>query len=514
MKKIFVYFILVVMLLISCQAPNSGHHGEGTDSVTELKIIADGIRTISPYSYSTGYATYSLASGRSGDGVSYLSYNTSEDAMFEPLVFETPNGTKVVFQDATITQIDENIYYVYIQNLETIRREPVVQYKDSGEDYPDGSPIMIADTVMMDIENSYGENYAFIDISKGTVSLVNKPEDAYTENSLRLVNGAPSPDSLMDSENYIYMLGSAYNEYDYQNLYRVKKDNVSNGNIEQLTIAPFSSGNIISITDNMALIHSTVSEIEYVLDLTEDIPPTAFIPGDYTFQTNNGSETRTLYLNYNNNQALNGNKIYYFDTELYYPENGSVQNMLDIMELNVESGVITPGKIQRYQLSTNQEIYGLRRAYSSTENGYTDVILIQYDTSAAWLPAGIIWVRIGNDTITVKNAALTTADKTATTFQVAGDRIYWIAGAGDNANGSQICWYDYSEGGITRINMDGKTATSSDFSVSEDGTVVYWQSLGRTEVGTFRWNPEREDTPTLLSLDKADVHSIVNINTL
>ena len=105
-------------------------------------------------------------------------------------------------------------------------------------------------------------------------------------------------------------------------------------------------------------------------------------------------------------------------------------------------------------------------------------------------------------------------DQAVKTFRAIGSRVYWISGVNNNRDGSEICYHDFDTGETRRFHIAGKPVASEDFSLSSNGTVVFWQYLGSTEVATFSWNPEVDDNPTLLMITDEDVHSIINIDTL
>lgn len=115
-------------------------------------------------------------------------------------MFITDNGTKVVFRDAELFDAGDGYFVAYINQLQTIRKEPIVQYSDSGE--VDDNPIMIATTVNVDVKRNYGSNYAIINTNTGdvylTMSLSNGREgvaiDTYYKN-------------IIGTKDYIYFIG-------------------------------------------------------------------------------------------------------------------------------------------------------------------------------------------------------------------------------------------------------------------------------------------------------------------
>ena len=103
-------------------------------------------------------------------------------------------------------------------------------------------------------------------------------------------------------------------------------------------------------------------------------------------------------------------------------------------------------------------------------------------------------------------------DRSVSYYQEHDGKIYWISGLG--AATSYIKTYDLSTGQTRQYQIPGKGAASHEFNIDGDGSVVYWQYLDMADVGTFRWNPETEDYPTLLTTIETNVHSVINIDTL
>ena len=486
--------VISIIMLASCAAPGSNGN-EGTDTVsdigTELTVTAKSIGTISPY-------TYGVAGAKAASGPSYLSFNTPDSTVFHPLVFESESGAKVILKNASIKQIDKDFYYIECIP-EIIRKEPVVQYVDSGEKDEDDNPIMVATTVEMVVVRSYGDNEAILDMRDGSAYFLRHP-DTYEGISI-LTYDADHP-SIWATENYLYMIGSGS---EHTALFRIGKDDLSKGTLEQLTSSRQGwPTNVWAVSDDHVLLDffdspNTGYSKPYLLDIESGNPASVIVPSDYKdaqgYYIGLFSDTGNTY-----NSFIKGDLLYDFH------KSGSdiICNILRIEDgtLSFEEKVVIPSK--------DPDGYEFEKLSSAdADTG----LLLSTHFENFYLSDSLMRVNLDGTNVTVDEVVLEGNDGTAAHFETVGDRVYWIAGANDN-NGSYICYHDFSTGNTERFRIKGKPAAGSELSVSEDGTVVYTQFMDIVDTGTFSWNPDTEDAPTLLMLEEADVHSIVSINKL
>ena len=480
-----------IILLASCAAPGSNGSDESVSDIgKELTVTAKSIGTVSPY-------TYGVVEAKAIDGPSYLSFNTPDSTVFQPLVFESDNGTKVVFEDAAIFQIDEDFYFIN-GSLQTIRKEPVVQYKESGEDDAEGNPIMVAATVEIDVIRSYGDCEAILDMRDGSVYLL-------TPSGMIVLDTVLGP-GIWATDGYLYFKGYPDTDPNAYALYRISKDGLSQGTIEQLTNAKQGYlADVAIVTDDYALLgimpDGSRDISPYLLDINSNNPASEIVPSEYKDALGLFADRGNYYYIEGFNTFINGDLLYDFH------KNGTdiVCNILRIVNGSLS--------FERQVTITGKDSDGLELEKLSSADAETGLLLATHYDTTRWLSDSLIRVNLNGTDVTVDEVILDGNDKTAAYFETVGDRVYWIAGANDN-DGSFICYHDFGTDSTVRKPIPGKAAASSELSVSEDGTVVYTQFMDIVDTGTFSWNPDKEDTPTLLMLEEADVHNIVSINKL
>ncbi len=486
-----IFIVISIILLASCAAPGSNGSDESVSDIgKELTVTAKSIGTVSPY-------TYGVVEAKAIDGPSYLSFNTPDSTVFQPLVFESGSGTKVVFENATINQIDEDFYYID-GTLQTIRKEPVVQYKESGEDDAEGNPIMVAATVEIDVIRSYGDNEAILDMRDGSAYLLQNPETF--EGIRTLYNGTDHP-SIWVTDNYLYMIG---NDSDSTALYRIGKDELSKGTLKQLTSDEQGwPERVLAVSDDYVLLKITDDKgyfSPYLLDINSENPASVIIPANYKDDQDNEiglfEDAGDTY-----NAFIKGDLLYDFHKK----GTDIICNILRI----VDGSLLFEDQI----VIQSEDSEGWELEKLSSADFSIGLILASHYSSTTMLSDSLIRVNLNGTDVTVDEVVLDANAKTAAHFETVGDRVYWIAGANDN-NGSFICYHDFGTDSTVRKPIPGKAAASSELSVSEDGTVVYTQFMDVVDTGTFSWNPDKEEEPTLLMLEEADVHSIVSINKL
>ena len=492
-----IFIVMSIILLASCAVPGSDSTQDSDQNPSaegsidnNLMVTAKSIGTISPY-------TYGVVEAKVIDGPSYLSFNTPDDTLFQPLVFESDNGTKVILKNAAIKQIDKDFYYITC-TPETIRKEPVVQYKDSGKDDAAGNPIMVPVTVEMEVIRSYGDNEAILDMRDGSAYLLQNPETF--EGIRTLYNGTDHP-SIWVTDNYLYMIG---NDSDSTALYRIGKDELSKGTLKQLTSDEQGwPERVLAVSDDYVLLKITDDKgyfSPYLLDINSENPASVIIPANYKDDQDNEiglfEDAGDTY-----NAFIKGDLLYDFHKK----GTDIICNILRI----VDGSLLFEDQI----VIQSEDSEGWELEKLSSADFSIGLILASHYSSTTMLSDSLIRVNLNGTDVTVDEVVLDANAKTAAHFETVGDRVYWIAGANDN-NGSFICYHDFGTDSTVRKPIPGKAAASSELSVSEDGTVVYTQFMDIVDTATFSWNPDKEEEPTLLMLEEADVHSIVSINKL
>ena len=517
--------LLLALMIIGCSAPepdvssdddvtteepgtNPGTGTEGnpdgeTGESPEEEIVSstltfetENVKTISPYSYNTAVAASSVSS-RSCE-LSYLSYNTDDSANFLPMVFTSDNGTKIIFGDSAIKELDDGYYFVYIGSLQTVRKEPTIIYKEAGKD-EFGNIIYEEQEVLIDVSNYYGDNYAIIDLKHNEVYLINDPYD-YND---RFYINWENEDSFYVTEEAFYFEG--YKNNGKRNLYRIEKDRLGSESLRAVFSNVFGYSSIRALSEDYIFVDGENGL--YVLDRVGGYSPTRIVSDDFVLSSEQ-EHSDTNPFNYSC-EFIDGNKIFDFST--YYVYN-PYKCAVAVTVLDVLDGSVSLDRVETFildELPTDYWPY-LERIYTGVMHGRMTGIF-SINTSVF---AGLFYYALDNGTPEVKFIPFEGTDRTAAHFRVNGSRVYWIGGENDNANGSYIRYYDFSTMKEGSFKIPGKPAASSDFSISDNGTVIYWQYLDDIQVGTYSWNPDKESYPTLIMTTDGDVHSMVNVSTL
>ena len=414
------------------------------------------------------------------------------ETYFKPLVFETDNGTKVVFNNAVVYSIGDGYALVNIRDLETIKEEPQVILEESGEYDEYGNPIMIAKTVIVDVVRNYGYNSAIMDFNLGEVYLLNDTEE---EDRIMIFKQA----GFAVTDNYIYFATYSTNGFDNNGivLHRIGKNNLENGKLENLTNQTiFEPSKILNVSDNYLLLNGN-GEKKYIINMINKIPPTS-IP-TIRFDTGNGTY---LELFGNTNQEtfmLYKDNVYVIDT------NG---NTLYLIRYGINNGTLKYKDHTTYKMETwgGPSLNRLDKIDEFEGNG-ASMVLGSTNVSGVNI---VIYIHIDNNGPNVKFYYPDDIEDTYRCFQIDDEKLYWIDGIGGQT--PYIHSYDFAMGAKTSYKVPGNYGFASDeFSISDDGSFIFWQYLNSTDVGTFSWNPEKESNTSLLSTSKTDIHSIVNI---
>ena len=260
---------------------------------------------------------------------------------------------------------------------------------------------------------------------------------------------------------------------------------------------------VLAVSDDYVLLKITDDKgyfSPYLLDINSENPASVIIPANYKDDQDNEiglfEDAGDTY-----NAFIKGDLLYDFHKK----GTDIICNILRI----VDGSLLFEDQI----VIQSEDSEGWELEKLSSADFSIGLILASHYSSTTMLSDSLIRVNLNGTDVTVDEVVLDANAKTAAHFETVGDRVYWIAGANDN-NGSFICYHDFGTDSTVRKPIPGKAAASSELSVSEDGTVVYTQFMDIVDTGTFSWNPDKEEEPTLLMLEEADVHSIVSINKL
>lgn len=484
---------LILCLAVSCLPWGLG---QDDDVSSALSLSTTDIGTLAPYAYSSNTRA-------TVDGNSYLSYTAPGSTLFKPLVFITDNGTRVVFRDAELFDAGDGFFVAYINQLQTIRKEPTVQYTDSGEVDENDNPIMIATTVNVDVKRNYGSNYAIINTNTGDVYLTMSLSDGREGVSIDTYYK-----NIIGTKDYIYFIGRERQATGNKDaVYRISKHNLEGGKLEALTNpAVMWAYDVTNASDNFVIFEQGVDNgpvIFNIIDLRNNLPATPITNGAYSDGTHYFQP-----FTYNYPFMLYGDSVYAFAAE------GSRDGTnLGVLKYKVVEGQLvfdnlriigfpegTGGYVHRLDVNDgNDKSTGLFAVRGGNGGQIDDTYYVVYTEITA----------SGDD---VKYMRVPDGDRSVSYYQEHDGKIYWISGLG--AATSYIKTYDLSTGQTKQYQIPGKGAASHEFNIDGDGSVVYWQYLDMADVGTFRWNPETEDYPTLLTTIETNVHSIINIDTL
>lgn len=513
----FLLCIALCVLIASCSfsGPDLGQDDDKpgyeeptTAELSTLSFDVDSITTIAPYSYSSGASTGSVKAYEM-DGDSYLSYIGPDTIGFEPLVFQTDNGTKVVFYRTQIADAGDGYYIANIDNLQTIKKEPEVRYRETGELDEEGNPIMEAYTVIVDVSRYYGFNLAVMDANTGNVYLLMEPE-SYNGPYINPYN-EDWADNIYSSEDAIFLLAermSDGNTYGAYTIYRIEKDKLDGGVVKAVTNDSYIKypQNLI-VADNAVLFQDwQTSDDPLVVDLENDMPPMAVDFSKFSQQIDFRGDgyPEPVSPSYDNlyfvGDTLHSIEVRYgraFDFSMSIDQGEVILDSFNEIETPIKNNEFS-GRLL-YSRSTSEEA----EAVFLLQRKYNEFAFLRVRYNGKGEIASMSAVEVSNGRLDEESVPY---------LQYNGSRIYWISGA--NKISSSICYADLNSGIVNSFPVQGKTIASRELAVDESGTVTYWQYLSGTDVGTFQWNPDRGGEPELLLLQKGDLHQIINLDTL
>ena len=504
MKFIKILLIsLFILILFSCIAPgsnsNSGTTDNGDGSVSQsLTFSVDDIATISPYSYSNS-ASRNGVIAKSFDAYSYLSYTTPSSVNPEPIVFITDSGTKVVFKGVRIKDVGNGIIFCALNQLETIKKEPQVIYKETGEKDENENPILEPTTIYVDVINSFGDNLAFINTKTGDVYLLNDPygnhriymnvyDDYYWENA------------VMASPNNVYLQVQSENGY---TLLRVNK---STFKVDTLTNDEFLKYPWFEAVSDDSIFFYEESSGFFTLDIKNQSTPMLFDNQKFNINVKFDEFNDYMFQPSTNSAFFVGNKFHMLS-------NANGNSFLDLSFSLIDGEAVLDGyEIINTPLSTST--FWDVSVVNIIDNG-NDVKVILYVSSPDKVSDTAHLMQLsykGNNKPDIKSITISGNSSSNRSFEYQNGKVYWIDGA--TTSNSKICVANLDTGYYHERKMNGKTIASSNLRVNKNGTITYWQYMGITQVATFTVNPETNDEPKLLLVSDVDVHQVININTL
>ena len=490
------FYFLIVCLLASCNIPSSNN----ADIVNEsnLRFTAENIGTIGTY----GYDSSREGMNARVSGTEILSYAESGSSEFRPLVFETDNGTKIIFQYPSIRDIGGDYYLCQIGNVSIIRKEPTIVYEPTGEKDELGNDIMEQKTVIIDVERSYGSNWAMIDMNRSSAFLFSSVDGSGSSIDIH-------PDDFYQTDNAFYFIG---NGFDGTAVFKLEKKNLSSSSpvIREMTNPSVFRPIYLDGASDTAMLVLADYSVPYIIDTEAHLSPSRILPDDYVYYVQyngNTDEIRpfTRYVARTISTVCN-DYVYSF----------SISSLSDL--IGGVSMKVNNGELETYDCSYVPvgENYGFELELISSINKNDGVEMIMrhyvYD-SGYYQTLGFARAFCHDGKIDMVYLPMPKEYRAADKFDVLDGKIYWIGNV-DVQSGSSICYGDFDTKGVRSKIIPGKPVASSEFSISPDGSIVYLQYLSDVDVGTYSWNPEKESVPRLLMTTLGDVHSIVNISNL
>ena len=515
MKRIISLLLAVFALfaIMSCsdpanQPPNQDQEQEQeqeqepTEITTTLTVASKNISAIAPYVYESASASKPSSKGLSAvplDGQSYLSYIGPDSIGFQPLVFESSTGTKVIFEGTELYNIGKGYYICRIRNIQTIKEVPEVHYREAGIDEETKEIIYEPYEMLIEVFDNLGENYAIFDVASGEIYLL---KDPYKWDSGIWVDVAIINQMALNTQNTIYLVGRTY-DGDKSILYKIDKGNIQAG------LEPLSNSSVIRWpyvkmgSDEIVIYDAETTSADYytlVQGSSSESTPYRFEPDYFTISITdeNGTEYKDYGYPQFDRMLVEGNIIHAFSL---------INNKLIVMDYEYTGEKILKKDYQIIPLQSH-DVYNIDLMASENISGGAKGIFKLYgDDATAFLK-----VTCTNGNITTDEVIVPPEYNEIDSVEIVGDRIYWADGVFTAQ--SAICYADFTTHRVKSKEVMGKTIASPKINVSDDGTVTYWQYMSGKTVGTFSWNIDKEPEPRLLMVDETDVQQVINIATL
>ncbi len=438
------------------------------------------------------------------DSSSYLSYTKPGSVVFEPLVFETDNGRKFVFENTEARDLGDGILFCTIDSLKEIRREPVVQFHETGDVDEFGNPILEAVSVEIHLRRSYGSNNALIDTKSGKVYLFSQPG---TNDGFLIYEENDRNKYVFSTDSYIFLLARERSDgVNELTLYSIDKSELGSGslNLEPRTVSSvFSVSWIDDISDDYAIVREDSDWFTYyLLDFRNGLSPSHINSNNFAADVEAilGFEPYWLPFSYSwdySNTIVHDDYIYNFTGSSFY----GYSMVVDNGQLKL---------VNAYDLTDgDMTISGDIKMVSRREHdGGVEAIILLLNSRAD----NLFRVFCKDGKIDYELINIPDEYGPVTDCEIIDGTIWWIGNV-NNQNGSSFCSIDMGSNVINSTKIQGKPIASGEFTVREDGTFVFWQYLGSTEVGTFCWNPAEPDKePVMLMRQQAETASVISLD--
>ena len=494
--------VFVLFSMISC--PDSlNQSNQPKDHIsTTLTITSKNISAIAPYVYKSSLQSKSSEKALSIvpiDGQSYLSYLSPDSIGFQPLVFESSTGTKVILEGTKLYDIGSGYYICYIDSIQTIKEVPEVHYREVGIDEETKEVIYEPYEMLIDVFDDLGQNYAIFDVASGEIYLLRDPS---TWDSGIWVEVGNINQFALTTQNIIYLVGRTYHE-DKSILYRIDKNNIQAG-LEPLTNSTVIKWPYVRMGSDELVIYEAETTNDgyytFIQGSSSESTPYRFEPDEVTIncKDENGYEYKDYRYPQLNRMLVDGNIIHAFDL---------VKGDLLVIDYEYTGEEILEKGYQIIPLQS-QEVYNIiLMASENVLGGAEGIFKIYGDNNTSFLKVTCTGGNIAIDEIIVPSEY-----DEIDSVEIVGDRIYWADGVFTSR--PAICYADFTTHSVTSKDVMGKTIANPKINVSDDGTVTYWQYMSGRTVGTFSWNIDKEAEPRLLMIDETDVQQVINIATL
>ena len=520
MKRIIAVALTALLLILNfaCSYSAVEEPSTGEDSVDEevelssvLTVASEDISSISPYVYESTSGVSSLSYVEIPaepsetvpvvpiDGQSYLSYMSPDSIGFQPLVFESASGTKVIFEDASLYEIDEGYYICHVNNIVGVKNVPDVHYREIVIDEKTGETVYEPYEMMVEFTNYYGQNDAIFDVANKEIYLLHDSNDWQ---SGVWVDTAIFDETVISSQNNLYMALRSYAD-DKSVLYVADKDNLQAGLVPLTNSSVMNYPYLDIASDDLVVFEAQISDGKYyklVQGSSRESTPARFEPGYFTINwTDETTGVNCSSYEYPSTERMlaDGNIIHAFDI---------FHGNLLVMDYVYTGDEILKGDYKLYPLESD-EVYNIELLAMGYVDDAAGIFKLYGDTKTE-----LLRVKCADGNIEIDEVALPSKYDDISSVEISGERVYWADSIFSGQ--SAICYVDFQTGEVVSRDVMGKTIASPEINVSDDGTVTYWQYMASNEVGTYAWNIDREAEPRLLMTDETDVQQVINIDSL
>ena len=501
--RVFLAVVAVFVCLVSCAPWGMNDGNDDSAESSTMKIMAEDISSIAPYAYENEEASsVSSLSRVSVSYESYLSYTKPGSVVFEPLVFESDNGKRFVFKGAELRNLGDGILFCDINSLQEISREPVVHFEETGELDDNGNPILQSSSVVVTVHRDYGNNSALIDTKSDMVYL-------FSNSGLWVPTEDERYKCVFSSDSYIFVIArERFSNGNELTLYQIDKREMGNSslNLVPKTVSSvFSISWIDDISDDYAIVRENSDWFTYyLLDFKNNLSPSIIKPDDFASAASAimGFDPYWLPFSYSwdySNTIVEGDYVYNFTGGSFYG-----------YALKVDNGRLS--LVNAYDLTAgDRTISGDIKMVSRKErDGGIEAVILLLNSRNDYLFR--VFCKDGNidyELINVPNEYGPVTD-----CEIVDGTLWWIGNA-NNQDGSSFCYIEPGSSTIKSIPVPGKPIANGDFTVRDDGSFVFWQYLGSTEIGTFTWNPKEPETePKMLMMQQAETASVISLDSI